>query len=212
MPKISLIFALTLLSTTAHASTEYNQECSFSGVPYSSTQHLFTVSGKVSNSAKAAISNAQINFYKPSGEFEGYAETDEGGFYSLDIQAGAYLVETVNKNANTTIFLNAPRDAATRQIIKANAKLNITLDDIKPVITSTQPATIATKAGYIITGSGFGTTRGYVDLNGYLTNSTTYIKSWTDTQISLVKASTMPTTGCLKIYAKYAGYSDCFEF
>lgn len=171
-----------------------------------------TVTGKVINGTGVPVENVQINFYLPDGKWFAGTKTNLLGNYAVGLPKDGYLVEAVNLSGTAVFNGNVPKDKASRVVVKTGTKLNITLNDIKPVVETVTPATVETKTGYIITGTGFGTARGYVDIGGYLTNSTSYIKSWTDTEISLVKSSSMQVSGCFKIFAKYAGYSDCLNF
>ena len=171
-----------------------------------------TVAGTVKNSAKTGVSNAQVTFYKTNGAYVNSFYTGENGEYGAWLPKGGYVIEFASYDGKTGVYNGSvPFDKASRVVIgDKKVTVNATLDATQPAISGVAPATVAGKPGYVITGAGFGSSRGYVDLGGYATNSSTYIKSWTDTQIELVRSSTMPaTSNCLRVFGKYTGYSEC---
>lgn len=167
---------------------------------------------ELKNSDKQLVTNARVNFFTADGNWAGAAGGYYNGVYLAELPKGNYLIEAINENGTST-FRNAPKGDSKLYLTKEGDTVKIVLDDVKPVIDSVAATMIDVKGvlkpGYTVTGSGFGVKRGYVDVGGYLTNSGTYIRSWTDTQIEVVKSSSMPLTGCFKVFSYTAGYSDC---
>lgn len=174
-----------------------------------------TVAGTVKNSARTAVPNARVTFYKTNGAYVNSVYTGANGIYSASIPRGGYVVEFASYDGKTGIYNGGvPIDKASRIVVgDKKVTANATLDATAPTVTAVATATVAGKPGYTITGYGFGTSRGYVDLGGYATNSSSYIKGWTNTQIELVRSSTMPSwSNCLRVFGKTTGYSDCIAY
>lgn len=214
MKKLLFIIAMTI-ATTAHASTAPVLECSGSSVDYEFAKSIL-VTGTVKNTGKLPVADVTVSFYLPSGEFVTKATTDATGKYAVSLPPNPYIASAFNLSGTGVWNGNVPRDAASRLVLKAKSTANFVLDDVKPVVSDVQTATLETTkgnlTGYRITGSGFGSVKGYVDVAGYLSNSTSYIVGWSDTQIELIKNTSMPLSGCFKVFSKYSGYSDCFSF
>ena len=214
MKKI-LFLALLALAPNAFAELAPVLQCLPSDVDYIFNKPVL-ITGTVKNSAKQVVPDVTVSFYLPTGEFVKNATTDQTGKYAVTLPPNPYIASAFNPSGAGVWNGNVPRDAASRLVLKAKSTANFTLDDLKPVVNDVQTTTLETSkgllTGYIITGANFGSVKGYVDVAGYLSNSTSYIVSWSDTQINLIKSSTMPLSGCFKVFSKYSGYSDCFNF
>ena len=215
MKKI-LFLVLLILSFHAFAELATVLQCPASQVDYTFNTPV-QITGTVKNFAKQAVPDATVSFYLPSGEFVAATTTDPSGKYSVSLPPNPYNASAFNPSGTGVWNGNTPRDAASRILIKDKSSVNFVLNDIKPMINSISNVFVAGSKntiveGYQILGTGFGKSRGYVDVAGYLTNSSTYIKFWSDTQIEVVKGSNMPLSGCFKVFSKYSGYSDCFDF
>ncbi len=98
-------------------------------------------------------------------------------------------------------------------IILAHGFQDIGIGEVKltspqPVINSVCPNPVSKNHILIITGKHFGPTKGYMVLNGRFITSRRYIWSWEDNQI-IFRVPSSAVSGCLKIFTKYGGYSDC---
>jgi len=215
MKKI-LFLALLALAPNAFAELAPVLQCLPSDVDYIFNKPVL-ITGTVKNSAKQVVPDVTVSFYLPSGEFVKTATTDQTGKYAVTLPPNPYIASAFNPSGAGVWNGNVPRDAASRLLIKDKSSVNFVLNDIKPMINSISNVFVAGSKntiveGYQILGTGFGKSRGYVDVAGYLTNLSTYIKFWSDTQIEVVKGSNMPLSGCFKVFSKYSGYSDCFNF
>jgi hypothetical protein len=214
MKKLLFIIAMAI-ATTVHASTAPVLECSGSSVDYEFGKNIL-VTGTVKNTGKLPVADVAVSFFLPSGEFVTKATTDATGKYAVSLPPNPYIASVFNLSGTGVWNGNVPRDQASRLVLKIKSTANFVLDDVKPVVSGVQTTTLETTkgnlTGYIITGSGFGSVKGYVDVAGYLTNSTSYLVGWSDTQIKLIKNTSMPLSGCFKVFSKYSGYSDCFSF
>ncbi len=89
----------------------------------------------------------------------------------------------------------------------AETTRNLTLGP-QPMLDAASTLTFASGQTMSLYGSGFGSSKDYLDLGGYLTNSSSYIQSWTDTQIDL-KVPGSAISGCWRVFSTQGGYSDC---
>jgi hypothetical protein len=172
------------------------------------------IKGVVKTSEKYQFNDVQINFYKPDGTF--VTSTFTGllaigtGEYSAYLQPGSYLIEAVGPQGTSVFSGNVPREKASDySVIKDLTTLNFTLDTKRPLVrTIDRTATTIT-----INGDDFGSPKGYVDVGGYISNTAAIVKSWTGTKIVISKTKAMPNTGCIRVFAKYAGYSsNCVQY
>ena len=167
-----------------------------------------TLTGWVLDVAGGGLAGAQVSLWTADGRFVDSATSDPEGAYTLMVAPGAYLLGGIHEGVNV-FYSGKPREKATLIYAKADLSRNLTIGSDRPVIDAVGGALIKGEP-MRISGSAFGDTKSYIGFGGYLTNSSSYIDSWTDTEIHLsVPSNAIP--GCLRIFAKTGGWSDCYE-
>ncbi|MEM2963748.1 MAG: hypothetical protein QXQ02_02560 [Halobacteria archaeon] len=135
------------------------------------------------------------------------------GRLTMTVPPGTYLMDMVflkNQNWQYIVYNGAPNlTRASTITVKSNMTRSIKLTNKIPTITAVSPAVLVRGQEAVISGMNFGSTRGYISFNGYLTNSSTYILSWTDTEIH-VKVPNYATTGDMQICPPYSGCSQAY--
>jgi len=160
--------------------------------------------GIISDPSGAPIPGAVVAIYTPDGAFVDTGLTDATGAYAIDLAPGRYFLR-----ANAAIYApGKPFQGASEIAVTATGTTrNLTLGP-QPVLSSASTLAFASGETMSLYGLGFGSSKDYLDLGGYLTNSSSYIQSWTDTQIDLkVPGSAIP--GCWRVFSTQGGYSDC---
>lgn len=168
---------------------------------------------------QTAVGDAAVNIYSESGEFVKAAwidlqRTKPGAetfdlVYAANLPAGRYIVAT-SKGGVTTWGTGAPRVKASAIEVVGDTKKDFTIYPALPHIDSLSNDIIAVgqSAPLTINGTGFGTSKGYIDFGGYVTNSN--IAMWSDTAITITVPKSA-ISGCLRVFAKYAAGSNCVD-
>lgn len=134
--------------------------------------------------------------------------TDVEGEYEIYTHPMQYFIKAQKGRVNT--YNTRPKRKASSYTVTNIARKSLKVDENIPNISSVS-GTFGKKNSITITGENFGTKKGYIDFTGYLTNSKNYAVTWTDTEIQAVIPS-LAISGCLRIFNKYSGYSNCFDF
>jgi ribosomal protein L14 len=143
--------------------------------------------------------------YDVEGNFVDLNEVTEGK-YSLTLPHGAYKLHFRFKDYDFWYPYSPESEASIIYLKTSKTTRSVTFATVIPRISEVM---ISDSGEYIIMGTGFGSAKGYVDFGGYITNSSTYILSWTDTEIRIRKPSNaIPTY--IRVFAKGAGYSNAW--
>jgi len=164
---------------------------------------IVRLGGIISNLAGIPLPGAVVTVYTPDGAFVDGVTTDATGAYALDLAPGRYLLRA----GASIYFPGKPFQGASEIAVTRKTTKNMILGE-KPILTSASSMSYISSQMVSLHGSRFGAAKGYVDFGGYLSDSTTYINGWTDTQIDLkVPSSAIP--GCWRVFSTQGGYSDC---
>lgn len=127
--------------------------------------------------------------------------------YGVQLAKGRYIIAASN-GAVTTWNTGSPRVRASAFEVSKNMVKDLTLYPTIPHIDSVSTAVMTEGQPITINGTGFGTSKGYVEFGSYVTNSK--IALWSDTAITMtVPTSAIP--GCLRVFAKYTAGSNCID-
>jgi hypothetical protein len=172
---------------------------------------LYTVvSGVVLSSYREPVSGVEVRFHLPTGETAFTATTQPDGSYSSHLPVGSYLIEVVGLSGASHYAGKLP-DKADRYVIKSNSYIDFVLDDSKPIITKMAFKSPKNKpVEMIVTGSGFGSTPGLIDINGKLLDPKSVLL-WSDTSIRFIAPVDTPA-GCLYVFSKTSGSTDCAPY
>jgi len=162
------------------------------------------IQGVISDPVGVPIPGAVVAIYTPDGAFVDTTLTDNTGGYWVELAPGRYFLR-----ANASIYSpGKPFQGASEITVTATGTTrNLTLGP-QPNLESASTLIFASGQTMSLYGSGFGSSKDYLDLGGYLTNSSAYIQSWTDTQIDL-KVPGSAISGCWRVFSTQGGYSDC---
>jgi hypothetical protein len=168
-----------------------------------------SVTGIVTDNAKLPVVDAVVSFYDTTGRFVASAKTDGAGSYLVTVPKGRYNIATAKGSAITWYTGGLRGNATDVQIIK-NYKRNLILYPTLPHVDSVSTTMLVKDELLTISGTGFGDATGDVDFNGYVTGTSTYVISWSDSVIT-IKTPSNAVPGCLRVVNKYAGPSNCIE-
>jgi hypothetical protein len=153
------------------------------------------------------ILNAVVNAYDMDGKYVTMT-TAWNGQATLFLPPGRYNLEA--SYGESSVWYNAsPKNLA---IIVTTPTTGIAT--IKMPLDPRPTLTTVTKSGntLTITGTGFGKSRNYVDMGGYVTKLTAEIPSWTDMSITATLPNSV-TAGCVRVFSKTGGWSkECLNF
>ena len=126
------------------------------------------------------------------------------GKYSFTLPFGAYKLHFRFKDYDFWYPYSPATKASTIYLKSSSMSRSVIFASAVPRITGIETGGSGV---YVVRGQGFGKAKGYVDFGGYLTNSSTYILSWTDTEIRVKKpTSAIPTS--IRVFGKGAGFSN----
>jgi hypothetical protein len=126
------------------------------------------------------------------------------GKYSFTLPFGAYKLHFRFKDYDFWYPYSPASEASLIYLKSSSLTRSVTFASAVPHITG---ITTGSSGEYVIYGTGFGSVKGYVDFGGYLTNSSTYIMSWSDTEIHVMTpSSAIPTS--IRVFGKGAGFSN----
>lgn len=127
--------------------------------------------------------------------------------YGVQLPKGRYSIAASN-GAVTTWNTGSPRVRASAFEISRDTVKDLSIYSTIPHIDTVSTAVMTKGQPITINGTGFGTSKGYVEFGSYVTNSK--IALWSDTAITMaVPTSAIP--GCLRVFAKYAAGSNCMD-
>lgn len=168
-----------------------------------------SIGGIVSDAAKIPVEGATVTVYDADMRFAGVGTTNLAGSYLVPLRPGIYYAR-VSKGPVDFWMSGSPLSSASAiDVRKDKVKRNITLSDARPNITGIS-GEVSQGLQVVISGAGFGKSRGYVDFGGTITGSSANITDWTDTLIT-VKAPTNAYGNCVRVFSKAGGYSECYD-
>lgn len=139
------------------------------------------------------------------------------GYYFLEF-AGQPTASVALDNYQEVFYNGAPYESVAT-VISFTSSSNSTTKNLYLRPTTTNLSLSGTylntdASGNVIVsvyGSGFGNTKGWVDIGGKLTNSSTYLINWTDTQIDFKLPSTYKDPAYLAVCPKYYGCVKVYQ-
>lgn len=165
-----------------------------------------TISGIVTTPSRASVANATITLYDQDMNWAAEKNTGADGRYSIAVKPGLYYVKVANGGVSFWLPSSPFPNASLADARGGAVSKNITVASVSPSIT-TVTGVLSQGFQISIAGSGFGTSRGYLDVGGTVTSSAANISTWTDTQI----IATVPRgaySDYVRVFSKAGGWSD----
>lgn len=154
-----------------------------------------------------------ISVYDSDGYFRGSKATDEfgaSGRVTFNLPQGSYTARISSPDGDIW-YGGTPYERKSRFTVptRNNASLRVALGQA-PTLTS------VTRLGdtLTITGTGFGSARGYIDFGGFISNASSAVPIWSrdGTRITALVPD-QAGTGCLRVFSKTGGWSqECKSF
>lgn len=175
------------------------------------------IRGTVKDPAGAVMPNSTVTLWSANCHVLASKKTDAKGVFSFQVRAGTYKLQASSPDGSVSTWYGgtpAPKADEISVGVGKSTSRNFVLG-VPPILEAVTPnpgeGPMVAGTVYDIDGSQFGTKKGYLDFNGYLTNSSTVILLWTNTHIQFKAPAAAATSGCFKIFTPAGGYSDCMK-
>lgn len=158
------------------------------------------------NMPSTSTAGGSVFVVNESGMYGDSKVFDENGVATIDLPADKYNVFVSSDTGIITSYSGSPYEKAGLVTLNASQFKTLTakLADAPPTVTN-----VTNNNGYItITGTGFGTKKGYLDFDGYITNSASVISSWSNTSISARLPAQADVAGFIRVSSIGGGWSS----